>query len=149
MIINEDDYLEHFGVKGMKWGIRKKREEPRNKNYTSYNRRIDYFKYGDSGVKRINRSMNKGKTHVQAAKHEQNRQRVVRLTASGIAVMASPQGRILLNYGLNKAINKYAHSPIYMNYLKARYGKGYSWASPASEALKAIGNKIIVDTTIV
>ena len=27
MIINEDDYLEHFGVKGMKWGVRKKRRE--------------------------------------------------------------------------------------------------------------------------
>lgn len=24
MIINEDDYLEHFGVKGMKWGVHKK-----------------------------------------------------------------------------------------------------------------------------
>ena len=148
MIINEDDYLEHFGVKGMKWGVRKQKE-PRNKNYTSYNRRNDSFKYGDRGVKRINRSMNKGKTYVQAAKHEQNRQRVVRLVASGITIMASPQGRILLNYGLNKAVNKYAHSSFYMNYLKARYGKGYSWASPASEALKAIGNKIIVDTTIV
>lgn len=149
MIITEEDYLEHFGVKGMKWGVHKKRSEPRNKNYTSYNRRNDSFKYGDRGVKRINRSMNKGKTYEQAAKHEQNRQRIVTLVASGITIMSSPQGRILLNYGLNKAVNKYAHSPIYMNYLKARYGKGYSWASPASEALKAIGNKIIVDTTIV
>jgi len=26
MIIDEDDFLEHFGVKGQKWGVRKKRE---------------------------------------------------------------------------------------------------------------------------
>lgn len=26
MIIEEDIYLEHFGVKGMRWGVRKKRE---------------------------------------------------------------------------------------------------------------------------
>lgn len=25
MIINEDEYLEHFGVKGMKWGVRKQK----------------------------------------------------------------------------------------------------------------------------
>lgn len=35
------------------------------------------------------------------------------------------------------------------DYLEHFGVKGYSWASPASEALKAIGNKIIVDTTIV
>ena len=26
MIINEDDYLEHFGVKGLYWGVRKHKE---------------------------------------------------------------------------------------------------------------------------
>lgn len=145
---NKEDYIEHFGIKGMKWGVRKKQSESKNKNYTSYKRYNDYVKYGNRGVKRINRSMNKGKTYEQASKHEQNHQRVMKLAASGVAILGSPAGRALLKYGFNKAMNTYAHSSVYMNYLKARYGKGYSWASPASEALKAIGNKIIVDTTI-
>ncbi len=132
----------------MKWGVRKKQRESMNKSYTSYHRYNDLVKYGNRGVKRINDSMNKGKTHAQAVKHEKNRRLVTNLAATGIAVLGSPAGRTLLKYGFNKAVNTYAHSSIYMNYLKARYGKGYSWASPASEALKAIGNKIIVDTTV-
>ena len=29
MIIDEEVYLEHFGIKGMKWGIRNKKPQPR------------------------------------------------------------------------------------------------------------------------
>lgn len=49
MIINEDDYLEHFGVKGMKWGVRREarrdaKESARAKMY-----------YGEgAGVRRRN-----------------------------------------------------------------------------------------------
>lgn len=32
MIINEDDYLEHFGVKGMKWGRSTKAKESRSQS---------------------------------------------------------------------------------------------------------------------
>lgn len=41
MNMNEDDFLEHFGVKGMKWGVRNKRDDGRThyktdpKNLTS------------------------------------------------------------------------------------------------------------------
>lgn len=36
MIINETDYLEHFGVKGMKWGVRRARKKYSNKAMRQY-----------------------------------------------------------------------------------------------------------------
>ena len=33
MIINEDEYLEHFGVKGMKWGVRNERVRSAKSEY--------------------------------------------------------------------------------------------------------------------
>ena len=143
MVENEELY--HFGVKGMKWGVRKKRE-PKNANYTKSDRKNDSYKYGSDGVKRINRSMNQGKTHDQAVKSEKRRRVAKTIAVNSAIIMASPASRALLKTGFNAAVNKYAHSAIYANYLKARYGKGYSWKSPVTEALKAIGNKVIIDT---
>lgn len=51
------DYLIHYGVKGMKWGVRK---EPQNSAYSAKQRKRDLDVYGRGGVKRINRSMNEG-----------------------------------------------------------------------------------------
>lgn len=39
MIINEDDYLEHFGVKGMKWGVRRKA-----KRLTKLDQKTNFYK---------------------------------------------------------------------------------------------------------
>lgn len=52
-----NNYLAHHGVKGMKWGIRKNRY---NANYTTEQRSRDRSVYGRGGVRRINRSMNRG-----------------------------------------------------------------------------------------
>lgn len=143
-----EDELYHFGVKGMKWGVRKQRQESFNKKYTRYSQIQDRTMYGHGGTKRINRSMNKGMTHKQAVAREKKRRNVMRLSKYGAIMLAGPQTRRVLAQGLSKAANTYAHSPIYMNYLKRRYGRGYNWSSPAKEALKAIGNKVIVDTTL-
>ena len=51
-----DDDIYHFGVKGMKWGVRKERA----KNYSEAQYKRDKVMYGTRGANRINRSMHKG-----------------------------------------------------------------------------------------
>lgn len=43
MIINEDDYLEHFGVKGMKWGVRRRQKRADRKAKRQLKKDIKQF----------------------------------------------------------------------------------------------------------
>lgn len=89
-----ENYLAHYGVLGMKWGVRnaesrrrlggpsprvdarkkkraaarveKKRLKAPNAKYTKDQRTSDALLLGNRGVKRINKSMNQGKTLNQA-----------------------------------------------------------------------------------
>ena len=157
--MNHSDELYHFGVKGMKWGVRKKRDKPSkaqlnkpNADYTSRQRRMDRVSYGKKGVERINRRMNKGQSHFRASTTEMiqkaAKNSVASLAMGGLAIASTKEGRAIAKASVGALKSAIGHSAPYMNYLKGRYGAGYSWASPANEALKAIGNKIIIDTTL-
>ena len=57
--------LAHYGVKGMKWGVRRNRV---NKDYTAKQRKRDRAFYGQGGERRINRRLNDGHS-LQGARH--------------------------------------------------------------------------------
>lgn len=74
-----DDYLEHYGVKGMKWGKRK-----RNANYSDDQMKRDSQVYGKRGAKRINKNMNKGDSVSTARSLEKTRRDTVASNAVDI-----------------------------------------------------------------
>ncbi len=94
------EYLQHYGVKGMKWGVRKKR----NPNYTEKQRQRDRQFYGRGGERRINSKLNKGYGIQSARNYESDRLhrarnkaqssasigRIVGGVAGGIAGYAAP-----------------------------------------------------------
>ena len=148
--------LYHFGIKGMKWGVRraerKAHKEELNKpnaSYDKWQRLSDRSVYGKGGVRRINRRMNKGQSRFKAQANE-SVQRVAKtaIAYKAYTFIASPEGARVRKMAVNKTQDFLKNNSVYMNYLRRRYGKGYQWNSPATEALKAIGNKVIVDTTV-
>ena len=100
------DYLIHYGVKGMKWGVRKD-----NPNYSAEQRKRDKSVYGRGGVRRINRSMNKGHSISSARSREASRIYRTRRTAVAAGKVGSIAGGVAGAIGgyhaANRVLRKY------------------------------------------
>lgn len=145
---DDESELYHFGVKGMKWGVRhdklKERRAQRrarraeldkpNPKYNKRQRFTDEQVLGKYGVRRINRRMNKGQNHFQAGMTEIGMQvGTGYLAFKAQQFITSPQGQRMARTAMRKV----------SDFLRSRHGK-----ETVGNALKEIGNKVIIDATV-
>lgn len=109
--LNETElYLTHHGIKGMKWGIRKSRQNP---DYKTNQRKRDQQVYGKRGMRRINKAMNKGDSVSVARGAEKTRRDNViaknKYARQGGNIAGAAAGFVATNVGLS-AIAKAAFS---------------------------------------
>lgn len=104
--MEENSHLEHFGVKGMKWGVRRAELNKTNKAYSSRQRSADKEEYGKRSVKRINRMMNEGKSRAEALAKEDVRAVRKEWIKAGVAIT----GIMVAKYGAIALAGAYADS---------------------------------------
>lgn len=68
-LMTQEEFLEHSGVKGMKWGKRK----PQHENYSNDQAKRDRQVYGTRGAKRVNDSLHSGNSISVARGDEKTR----------------------------------------------------------------------------
>lgn len=102
-MINGNEYeLYHHGVKGMKWGVRKKSNSSHNKSYKDKQRKQDRAFYGKAGERRINKKMNegyglRGARHFEAERKERNT-KIKKKVAKGAQKASKAMGTIGMYY---------------------------------------------------
>ncbi len=108
VVPEEDSDIVHYGVKGMKWGVRKseyksmsrkdrrKLRKRKNEGYSDHQRELDKIRLGGKSVKRINKRMNKGATYKQAIRREYVRRFTTSFAAANVAQFLRSNPQIVL-----------------------------------------------------
>lgn len=90
--------LYHYGVKGMRWGVRKSTSSV-NKSYTAKQRKQDRAFYGKGGEKRINKKLNEGHSLRGARHYEAERKERAEKRQKTVQRGAKKAGKVLKKVG--------------------------------------------------
>ena len=115
VVSDDPSDISHYGVKGMKWGVRKseykamsrkdrrKLRKRKNEGYDDHQRDLDKLRLGGKSVKRINKRMNKGATYKQAKRREYLRRFTTSVAAYNVASFLKSNPQIVV-YGTALAV---------------------------------------------
>lgn len=103
-----ENELYHYGVKGMKWGVRNSENKTSrvNKSYTAKQRKQDRAFYGKGGEKRINKRLNQGHGLRGARHYEAERKERSEKTKKVIKKGAKKTAKALSNIGTAYVIDQ-------------------------------------------
>jgi len=111
LAIKGQEALEHYGIKGMRWGVRKKRSRTpsASSKETSALRKKKAFELTDEELKKVNKRLNLEKQYKEATASSANKLAkkavagaTLTVLTAAIAAGMTNAGKAVINYGKKK-----------------------------------------------